>query len=167
MTDKPLRRGVFRWGNQQSGLIIDTTYHPIVFNRWYGDLTEKGSETYWEMRNDLCNPAGSKKIVLIHFFEVNAPPATVRKRGAELAQNDPFIQNGTFISLMIMKNPLLRGVLTAVLWMAGKENFPMEFMSNVEDCIRRARKILEEAGVEPPDCGDTYAIPEEKTVPWP
>lgn len=166
MIGKSLKPGVYRIGDDVDGITLDNTHHPIVFCHWYGETDEKMVEDLWAMRNDTCYDGVAKKIILVHLFEVKPPRPTVRKRGADLALNDPYIQDGTFVSVMVVASSLLRGALTAVLWITGKDKFPMEFASSMEEGILIANDLLKAAKVEPPRVGPSYTFGEANILQW-
>jgi hypothetical protein len=121
---------------------MDTTYFPIVKCWWAGVLSPESVDKFWVLRDEiLANRV--PLVVLIHHIDDSKPvEATSRKYLAEKAKADPRIQKGEFISVMVVMSAILRGVMTAVTWMAGDE-FPMEFVSNMEQGFKVARKLLE------------------------
>ncbi|NVB39808.1 hypothetical protein G6O69_18335 [Pseudenhygromyxa sp. WMMC2535] len=94
---------------------------------------------------------------------MSPPPSTVRKYLAESLKNDT--ENpGLLGSVTVVPNALMRGVMTAVLWVAGKERSGIsESKADVPAAWGDAVKAWEAMGLQPPDFDPTtWSLPKEE-----
>lgn len=153
-------RGIHTISDTGCSITIDTTHLPIVITRVAGDTNKAIYDKYWSYRDEFLTNLYDLVIFVNEIGEMKPLEALTRKYVAEKAKNDPKIQQGLFTNVMIVTNPILRGVLTAMTWMVGKDKFPMALVSNVHEGFRTAARLLEERGIQVPELPEHYELPE-------
>jgi hypothetical protein len=123
-------------------LTIDTTYAPIIKVWWFGVVSPELIDSFWAFRDEVLIDRMPCVILIHHIEDADPVEATSRKYLAEKGKNDPRVQRGEFLSIIVVVSAILRGVMTAVQWMAG-DKFPLEFVPNMEQAFKVARKLLE------------------------
>lgn len=144
-------------------LNMDNRYYPIVFCTFTGAFTLKTVEFFFQKwRIPLTNYAASRKeaiVTVLVLSNLRPPPATVRKAAAEYVAHDASTPGLLYVH-MVVSNPLVRGVITAIVWIAGSENTRVEYHSTLEAAIRASNKNLEAAGYPPAKIDPaTYTLP--------
>lgn len=138
---KAIKRDIFHLKIGASMVSIDTNFFPIVPVWWGGTGTTQIIDKFWELRDDVMADI-APLVVMIHDIEDVSMDAITRKHLAEKAKTDPRIQSGQFMSAVIVTGAVIRGVMTAVTWVAG-DKFPMEYVSNVDLGFKAAQRLLE------------------------
>jgi hypothetical protein len=143
----------------------DTRYFPIASIRVLGKLSMSVAKTFEEWlipMVELARSKGTKIIVVNDISRVPVPPPDVRKVMAESAnkvQGNP----GFGYWIPVVPNPLLRGVLTAVLWMVNDEEKRTFYVTSVQHGFSKAIELYTGLGLALPDVNpDTYSFPEPK-----
>lgn len=121
---------------------IDSRNFPINVIWWGGMMNPTLYDKVWEYRNQYLVDRSPVIIIINDINDGKPVDATTRKYLADKGKNDPRLQSGEILAVMVVSNAILRGVLTAVTWMAG-DKFPMEFGSTLEQGYQIARKLLE------------------------
>lgn len=146
-----------------ASLVLDSRHFPVVIARPVGAFTESFVDHYYlKWRNPLAERAsaeGKEIVVIFDFSQGKSPPATIRKRAGDYSKNDPQVK-GLSTTVIVVNNPLLRGVITAMIWMAGSDNVKTAFAANIEDALTRGLNELSGAGHDLPDIDPkTYTCP--------
>lgn len=136
---------------------FDSRYFPICMGRIVGEVTPILWDRLFEYRRTHMDPFGVFAY-LVFINEMTALPATTRKHLADQMEVDVHIAGHVRV-YPIVTNPLLRGVLTAVIWITGKEKFPATFSSTFEEAIKQAESWLHSRGLEPPKVPADYDLP--------
>jgi hypothetical protein len=140
-------KGVHHIQEADGYVSVDSTYFPIVTMWWGGLISERLFDRLWDYRNEVltCHvPELAPLVVLVHTIDDIKPmDAKLRKYLADKGENDPVIQAKRVTSIVLVTSPVMRGVMTAVKWIAG-EKFPLEITGNFETGFKFARKLLEE-----------------------
>jgi hypothetical protein len=130
-------------------LTFDNTHYPIVFADMNGAPTLKGVDFIFnQWRTPLAKYAASRNEAMVTVMVLNRlrpPPATVRAAAGEYVKEDAHTP-GLLCVNMVVTNPLMRGVITAIVWIAGSENTNVQYHPTVEAAIRSSNKSLETAG---------------------
>jgi hypothetical protein len=142
-----------RTEDRSSHIVMDGRYSPYLLFKAVGTPDLKAMKGYFEFRDRYhdvelkTNNRGA--IAIVDITATGAPPSTVRKAIGEMASND--VERGVS-SIMVVTNPLLRGVMTAIVWVAGGDNLRLEYAPSLTAAIEMARKLFESRGfdTEPP-----------------
>jgi hypothetical protein len=146
-------------------MVGDYRHHPIIIYRCFGTIEEKLIDHLYDLRNThaLRGKPPWVNIYVMDFTEMVPFSATVRKYTADKQVADPNLPNLKILTIPIVANPLLRGVMTAVVWMTGKEKLATEFAATIPEGIAKGLKTLSSwdvplpAGLDPA----TYKFPTE------
>jgi hypothetical protein len=146
-------------------LTIDNRLYPIIICDINGAFTLKSVEFFFQTwRGVLHNYAASRGeavVTIIMLSDLRPPPATVRKAAGDYVAQDTSTP-GFLCTNIVVTNPLMRGVITAIVWIAGSENTKADYFPTLEAAIKAASKSLESAGHTPPNVDfSTYAFPKK------
>jgi hypothetical protein len=131
-------------------IIVDDSRRPIVTVRFIGSVTDEEFHAY--LREMEERVLGRKQpYVSIYDATLAVPtPATQRKMQAEwLRQHRDILVRCSLGVAFVIRSPLVRGVLTAILWMQPLE-WPHVVVPTVADAEAWVRARLREAGLSPP-----------------
>jgi hypothetical protein len=159
----PIKRQLFRAIRGEGKLLADYRYHPLLVYRWFGLVTPPLFDALYWMRDNYALDGSVQSQVWVHdITEIQPLTATSRKYLADLQANDPKLaEYAHHLTIPILDNPLIRGVMTAVVWMAGKDKFPMEFERSIQSGINHSFKIFETWGASRPTIPPNYEFPKE------
>lgn len=146
-------------------MVGDYRYFPIIIMHIHGQPTETSIEfLFLNFRGRATEYAAKKNVAvtnIVKLTNMSPPSATVRKRAGDLAANDRTTP-GLLSTNLIVSSPLVRGVLTAIAWVAGSENAPTTNARSMEHAIKNSLAALEVARIAPPDIDpETYALPDK------
>lgn len=148
-------------------VLIDYTYYPLVINHWKGVPEIKLFDYSFEAR-DTFGLRGDPPWSMVYIHELadaTPPTSTVRKYAADRQSNDPHQANVRLQVIAVVPNPLLRGVMTAIVWMTGKDKMPTEFAGSMSEAITKAIKTFEGWGVTIPGINPAaYKVPSDFVV---
>jgi hypothetical protein len=104
--------------------VVDNTYWPILIATWFGRPSEALVEKYFgehDRHVQRARNANEKIIVITDTFATERPNPVARKRIVELteAQGDA-ARAVTLRSYIVIENPVIRGVVTALGWVYPK-----------------------------------------------
>lgn len=144
-------------------MVGDCRYFPIAIITIDGQPTDGSIDflfVQWrETVTDYAHSIGVKAAVIVQVTKLRPPTATVRKRAGEYAAKDGSTP-GLLSTNIVVRNPMLRGVITAIVWIAGSDNAPVTYSGTVAQAIRTSCGVLEAAGITPPEIdADTYETP--------
>lgn len=162
-----IKRGFFKLQTNQATVLADTQYFPVIINKWIGEITPELYDLQWEFRDEHLIDRVSMIVFVQEVNDVDAPSATTRKYLADKSKADPRLQgpNVQVQLVMVVSNPLLRGVLTAVSWMTGQDTMPMEYQPNLQRGLEAAKSILDTHNVVCPDFdSNAYRFPDFKSM---
>lgn len=141
----------------------DTRYFPIASIRVIGKLSMGVANTFEEWLTPMVELAASKgqKIIVVNdLSRVSVPPPDVRKVMAESA-NKLNTNPGFGYWIPVVPNPLLRGVLTAVLWMVDNEEKRTFYVTSVQHGMAKALELYGSIGHPLPAVRpENYELPE-------
>lgn len=142
-------------------ITADGRAYPLMVVSTAGDLEVDAYNEFFDWRTQWTDfaSANQQKIVVIALNETMKPPsATVRKHIAEKVKDDDKI-DGLLCVYMVVPNAVLRGIVTAVMWVAGSSE-KVKNTATFADAVQASRRILSEHGfTHPPfDC-ETYVVP--------
>ena len=154
-------------GQGGASSVVDDTLFPFLIATWFGAPDDELIRFYfdWQAKGlARARAAGIKVVTVIDGIDAARPPSTIRKTIADcsttiLEEFDPYIVH----SWVVVHSPLLRGVITAIMWMV-----PMR-LSTAPTCtmaLEDAARALVEAGVSLPEnfSAASYVRPTEPGV---
>ena len=144
---------------------VDTRYFPLLSVRLFTKTTVDLATTFGQWlipQADQAASEGKKVIVINDFSRSKLPSADARKVMADDANrlND---NAGFGYWVPVVPNPLLRGVLTAVLWMVegGDTDKRTHYATGVEDAVAKSLELYEALGHPLPEIRpEEYEFPE-------
>jgi hypothetical protein len=159
---------VLRFVDGGASLVVDLRYFPLCIFIWHGNSTLVLVEEYIKTRAACDTRARAEKtklIVVTDLANAGAPPATVRKAIAEgAAILDKSEAMHSYVTCV--PNSLLRGVVTALQWVAGEQSKPNKNVASMMLGIRHALQEYETMGLKVPDVDpNAYAPPPAKAGP--
>lgn len=131
---------------------------------WWGGTLNKGLFDKFWIDRDRFEDYVPTMIMLHQIDDMEPLPPLVRKALTKKAEDDPKIQAGKFFSIMVVSNPLIRGTLTAVSWMAG-DRFPMDFVSDMDAGLKRAAVLQAKKDTPVADFAGEYKFPRHPSAP--
>lgn len=137
----------------EATVVIDPRGWPIIIATWFGEPTELLVDRYFAAHAVLLDRArrSRERIVLItDAFATERPSAKARKRITDLTAEQPAdVQTLTVASYVVIENPMIRGVVTALAWvnpkMAESEN-----VASITIALERSLAALDAAGIPRP-----------------
>jgi hypothetical protein len=141
-------------------MLSDHSYHPYWFFRTYGKLDYDTMRLVYQVRDpiSLWAAAHNTKVYAVWDFSETSPPDAInRKQIASLGEEADNLE-GYIKVVMLVKNPLLRGVVTAVKWMMG-DKVPVELASDVRAAVELGRREYEKADLACPSVPASYELP--------
>lgn len=136
-----------------ASVVIDPRAWPIVIATWFGEPTEMLVDRYFAAHDGLLDRArrSRERIVLVtDAFATERPSAKARKRITDLTAAQPAdVATITVASYVVIENPMIRGVVTALSWvnpkMAESQN-----VATITIALDRALASLDAAGIPRP-----------------
>lgn len=139
----------------------DNRFFPIVIAKPHKSWTDDSVRYFFTTwRQGLVDYAVQHKTAIVVIFDMRTstvPAATTRKIAGDYAAGDKGTK-GLLRTFMVVDNPMLRGVITAIIWLAG--DVPVAFVGNFADAIKSALHELEKNGIPaPPIDAERYTFP--------
>lgn len=130
-------------------VVIDDRYAPLVVSSFIGDVDLSLGTWYEQITQRLISSQFSqgRRVVNIHDASLaTRTSAEMRKFWAEMsARNEATMQTKTLANLIVVTNPILRGVITAVSWLNPKVA-KLQVFSSLDAAVKTALGLLESAG---------------------
>ena len=141
----------------------DTRYFPICSVRLFGETTLDLAKTFEAWLLPLVNKAKSegKKVIIINdFSRSKIPPPVARKYMAKTA--DALNDNAGFAYWVpVVPSRILRGVLTAVLWMVESDDKRTFYATGLADAVQKCLDLYGDINHPLPEVSPTsYQFPE-------
>lgn len=145
-------------------VVIDDRYLPILVTTFYGDTSLEVARwhgtTHESMVATQARRAG-RIITITDSSHTKAPPAEVRKYWGDLTRSfPPEVKDATLAAYVVIKSPIIRGVMTALSWL-NPELRAVEVYDSTELALRTARERLRNAGQPTPPEVAHYELPAE------
>lgn len=150
----PVKKEVHHIEHADGFCTIDSRNFPIVTVWWGAITTPKLFDLMWEYRDAELVERAPVMVIMSGINDITELTAVNRKYLADKGKFDPRLQSGEILPIMVVSNPIMRGFLTAVTWMAG-DKFPMQFVSTLEAGYTLARKLLQQRDSEVPEVDPT------------
>jgi hypothetical protein len=151
-----------RFADGAAFIVLDDSASPLLIATSYGVTTERLTRQSFEWLHEYAvgmHQRGSRYVVIVDARAAGRPPASVRtlvsKLTDELRQAAPGVE---LASLFVAENALLRGALTAIIWVSRSSWKPI-VVSSWEEALRRGCEILRNAGIDVPSVPVRYRPP--------
>jgi hypothetical protein len=129
---------------------IDVSRHPIVVVTFDGLATDREFEEYLAAMTKLVLDRRQPNVTILDARASGRSPATQRKKQADwLKQHDQLLRRYSLGTAFVITSPLVRGVLTAILWVQPMST-PHTVVATLDEADRWAREKLREAGIAVP-----------------
>lgn len=144
---------------------IDTRYFPMVSVRLFVKTTVGLATTFGNWLVPLCDQAAAvgQKVIIINDFSRSKIPGSDAREVMAADANRLNANAGFGYWVPVVPNPLLRGVLTAVLWMveSKEENKRTHYANGLPDAVSKVRELYTAIGHPLPDImPEAYDFPE-------
>lgn len=118
-----------RWadGTDSDMIAMDDTYFPVIVATWVGAPTEKSVRAYFQWLHEMLARAKRDSTLFINITDASlakTPAPDVRRLIAELTTTleNAGADKNAVSAYVVVDNPLIRGVLTALGWLHGSMN---------------------------------------------
>jgi len=159
-----MSRNFQRFTDKNVTLVTEDTYFPLVIYTWFGEPSMPAVDEYYRLRwqyDERARKEGTKVVLVTDGSEFKPPPATIRKYLAERAMETD-ASDALLCYVTCVPSPLLRGVVTAMAWIAGEQLKTNINLGSMNKVLERALVEFEKAGIQAPDVN-----PESYTPPTP
>jgi hypothetical protein len=143
-----------RWihGEADDVIVVDDTHFPLVVATWIGAPTPPAVRDYFAWLNAILERAQREGTSFVNVGDgrlAGVPSAAVRALIADLSKEWYARHAGKQLkAVVVVDNPLIRGVLRALAWLAG--DLDTEQIATCEEALTFAVRLLERSGVKPP-----------------
>jgi hypothetical protein len=151
-----------RFEDGSSSIVLDDSLGSILVSTSFGVTTEKLTRQTFDWLHTFSAAVRARKshyVTVIDARGAARPPASVRGLIAtltdELRAFAPGVELG---SLFVAESALIRGALTAIMWVSRSSWQPI-MVSSCDEALQRGAQILRNAGVEPPKLPARYSPP--------
>jgi hypothetical protein len=132
---------------------IDASRHPIVVVTFVGAATDAEFQDYLaSMENMMVMRRGTNCTILDATRAGNTPALQRRMQADWLKRNEELLRKHSAGTAFVINSPLVRGLLTAILWMSPMAT-PHTVVASLDEAERWAAAQLRARGVEPPAPG--------------
>ncbi|MFV8754838.1 hypothetical protein ACNOYE_30190 [Nannocystaceae bacterium ST9] len=157
------KQEILRFHDGNATLVVDARYFPLTIYTWFGAATMSLVDEYFKARwqfDARAQAAKTKVIIVTDLSAFGAPPATIRKALAERAK-DTDKSDALHCYVTCVPNSLLRGVVTALQWIAGDQAKQNTNLASMMLTLRFALNEYEKLGITVPNVDPaSYAAPE-------
>lgn len=148
-------------------VVIDDRYLPTIVTTFFGEVTLEAATWHGTTHQALVEAQSRRKVRIITITDsshTKAPSAEVRKYWAQLTKNfPPHVKEATLVAFVVIKNPVLRGIMTALVWL-NPELRTVEVYESMEAALRQARERLRADGQPVPPDVVAYEVPPESAA---
>jgi hypothetical protein len=133
----------------QGTIVVDDRYAPLIVSTFLGEVDL--SQGLWYERIVLGvitrEATGGRRVVSVHdASRATRTTAEMRQFWADMsARNAATMESRTLANLVVVTNPLMRGVITAVGWMNPKVA-SLKIFPTLDAATTDALRLLREAG---------------------
>lgn len=146
------------------GVVIDDRYLPAIVTTFFGEVSLEAATWHGEQHRALVEAQarrGARIITITDSSHTKPPPAEVRKYWADYTKGlPPPIKEATLAAFVVITNPIIRGVMTALSWL-NPELRTVELYDTVEVALRVANERLTAARQSAPPSVNRYYLPPE------
>lgn len=141
--------------------IHDLRFYPYMVFRTSGRLDVDMVRVIYSMRDPVCYWAaahGTKVWAIWDLGLAELPDAINRKKIADIGKDADAIE-GFFNVAILVKNPLLRGAVTATKWLMG-DKVQLDIAPTVAAASELGQRRYQRENLEPPQLPADYDLPE-------
>jgi|GEM_PF-3955999 len=155
-------RGMPRFTDGAAAIILDDSTSPLLVATSYGITTEKlAREAFGWLREYAVGMRNRRQryVTVIDARQAGRPPASVRQLVSTLTDElREASANAELASLFVAESILIRGALTAIMWISRSSWRPI-IVTSCEEAFQRGAEILRQAGVAVPVMPVRYRPP--------
>ncbi|HTQ07575.1 MAG TPA: hypothetical protein VMI54_27150 [Polyangiaceae bacterium] len=133
----------------KGSVIVDDRYSPLVVSTFTGEVELEQGRWYERVILEIIARSVSegRRVASVHDTSgVTRTTAEMRQFWAEMSsRNGNTLESRTLANLVVVTNPLMRGVLTAVGWMNPKVA-SLRLFPSLDAAVTEALKLLRDAG---------------------
>lgn len=134
-------------------MVVSDAHWPVVIATWFGRPTEALVEKYFADHRrhlDRARSAGERLVLITDTFATERPHPVARKRIVELTEAQGELANAlTLKSFIVIENPVIRGVVTALAWVYPKLG-ASENVGSLSQAVEGAAAALRSLGIAAP-----------------
>jgi hypothetical protein len=143
-------------------IVFDSRYSPLIVVTFIGDLDLAQGRWFEETSLKVAQRESAKgrRLAMIHDATRSTRTSPeMRKFWTEMSKRaQPATNAATLASYIVVSNPVIRGVLTAISWVAP-DVAKMETFANLDSAIGKATRVLEAAGISVTVPASGYELP--------
>jgi len=151
-----------RFTDGTAAIIIDDSTSPLLVATSYGVTTEKLAREAFAWLREFAAGMRARRgryVTVIDARQAGRPSASVRQLVSTLTDELREVAPGAELaSLFVAESVLIRGALTAIMWVSRSSWRPI-LVSSCEEALQRGAEILRAAGVEVPVIPARYRPP--------
>lgn len=146
--------GTYVLVDRDAAVVIDDRSWPIVWATWFGEPTEALVDKYFDCHGSKILERARRErqriVLLTDTFATERPAPKVRKRIVDRTAEQPADGKSLAMkSYIVVENPLMRGVITALSWI-DPTMAESESVASPAIAIERALEALDAAGIPRP-----------------
>lgn len=133
-----------------AAITIDDSRHPLVLVTFAGTATDAEFQSYLERMETLVLQRRETNCTILDASRAGDTPAKQRRMQAEwLKRNDALLKAYSVGTAFVITSPLVRGLLTAILWLTPMPTAHV-VVASIDEAEAWARARLRERGVAVP-----------------
>lgn len=139
-------------GTQGDYGLVDVRYFPLTIEKKIGDNpSEEYIHSFYKWRRDCslyAESIGTKHINIMEFDDWGVPKPTIRKLIGEYSAKDA-TEPGFLWQYLVVKKPVMRGAITAIVWMRG-DSSRYTFVPSYKIALEKAKDHFMSVDIQPP-----------------
>jgi hypothetical protein len=138
-------------GRAAMPIAIDDTRRPLIVVTFVGSATDAEFDAYLDAMATSVLARRERTVTLLDATRSDATPAAQRRRQAEwLKTHDAELRRYSLGTAFVIRSPIVRGVLTAILWIQPM-SVPYTVVATRNEGEAWAAEMLSRAGLRLPD----------------
>ncbi len=134
---------------EESSIVVDDRRFPIVTVTFRGDATDAQFRAYLDQMTRMVDRREKNAVIMDAREAVRTPPIQRRMQSEWMKTHHDSLARWSVGTAFVITSPLVRGVLTAILWLSPMAT-PYTVVGTVEEAESWAREQLRRAGATPP-----------------
>jgi hypothetical protein len=140
-----------RFVDGSATIVIDDSAAPLLIATSFGVATERVTQELFAWLREFAagvQARGSRFVVVIDARAAGRPSAAVRAMVSTLTDELRALAPGAELaSLFVSESALIRGALTAIMWISRSSWRPI-LVESCEEAVRKGIELLRQAGIE-------------------
>ena len=146
--------------------LVDMRYFPLTMEKKLGDPSEEYVHNFYKWRKACSAVAARNNTFHVNIMDIcdwGVPKPTIRRLIGEYSAADKD-EEGFAWQFIIVDKPVIRGAVTAIVWMRG-DNSVFSFVANWQEAVRNAIAEFDKRGLPTPKVDPaTYKMPEDEAA---